>query len=294
MTLAIGDVQGCDASLQDLLAQASPSPEEPLWLCGDLVNRGPASLATLRRVRGWGARAVVVLGNHDLHLLAVASGARSPSRTDTLSDVLAAPDRDELLGWLRTRPLAHRAGGWLMVHAGIWPQWDAEHARDCAAEVEHVLGGSDWGDFLRAMYGNGPERWSDSLSGDERLRAIVNGLTRIRYVWPDGRMDFDAKEGTSSAPPGRLPWFDAPGRRSAGSPIVFGHWSTLGLVVRPDLVGLDTGCVWGGSLTAVRLEDRSAYAVRCTAAQAPGLPAGVRGARTGSPPTRAPSGRRRP
>jgi bis(5'-nucleosyl)-tetraphosphatase (symmetrical) len=269
VTLAIGDVQGCDPSLGALLALAAPRPGERLWFSGDLVNRGPGSLAALRRVQALGERAVVVLGNHDLHLLAAAVDARRLHRTDTFGDVLAAPDRAALLDWLRRRPLAHRGGGVLLVHAGLWPQWTGDDALAAAAEVERVLRGPDWADFVRTMYGDAPDRWDDALRGDARLRAIVNGLTRIRWVDADGRMDFRVKEGARAAPPGLVPWFDAPGRRSAGEPVVFGHWSTLGLVMRDDAIALDTGCVWGGQLTAVRLEDRAVFQVTCEAAARP-------------------------
>lgn len=271
MTLAIGDLQGCTEPLARLLAEtAGDASTERLWFAGDLVNRGPDSLGALRRVRAFGDRATVVLGNHDLHLLAVAAGARRPQRDDTLGPILEAPDRTALLDWLRTRPLAHFAGGTLLVHAGVWPQWTAERTVELAAEVSAVLAGPDWADFLHMMYGNRPERWDDTLTGDNRLRAIVNGLTRIRFVTPDGRMDFTVKEGASAAPDGLLPWFDVPGRRTAGTPVVFGHWSTLGLLSRPDLLALDTGCVWGGCLTAVRLEDRTVFQVACPQARAPG------------------------
>jgi bis(5'-nucleosyl)-tetraphosphatase (symmetrical) len=270
MTLAIGDLQGCERSLAHLLERCGPDARGPLWFAGDLVNRGPDSLGALRRVRGFGARATVVLGNHDLHLLTTAAGVRRPNRSDTLDDVLAAPDRDALVDWLRTRPLAHFAEGHLLVHAGVFPQWSAEATVALAAEVEHVLRGPDWVDFLRIMYGNLPDRWHDALSGDDRLRAIVNGLTRMRFVDATGRMDFVVKEGAEASPPGLMPWFDAPHRRTADVTVIFGHWSTLGLVQRPNLVGLDTGCVWGGSLTAVRLEDRAVFQAPCPRARDPG------------------------
>ncbi len=268
--IAIGDLQGCAGPLEALLARADPEGASPLWFAGDLVNRGPGSLAALRRVRGLGERATVVLGNHDLHLLALSVGARRPARSDTVADVLAAPDRDALLDWLRTRPLAHRDGDLLMVHAGVFPAWTAQRTVELAAEVEAVLRGPHWGDFARAMYGNSPDRWDDALTGDDRLRAIVNALTRMRFVDASGRMDFEVKEGAADAPPGLVPWFDAPGRRTADAVVVCGHWSTLGLVSRPDLVALDTGCVWGGSLTAVRLSDRHTWQVRCPQARVPG------------------------
>lgn len=262
-TIAIGDLQGCHAPLAALLAAADPTGGAPLWFAGDLVNRGPDSLGALRRVRALGERATVVLGNHDLHLLAVACGVRRAKRDDTLGPLLASPERGALLDWVRTRPLAHRADGHLLVHAGVFPQWTAEQTVALAAEVEAVLRGPDWVDFLRVMYGNAPDHWDDALSGDARLRAIVNALTRMRYLDARGRMVVEVKEGLATAPPGLLPWFDAPGRRTADAVVVFGHWSTLGLLLRPDLVALDTGCVWGGSLTAVRLTDRRVWQVRC-------------------------------
>jgi len=268
--IAIGDLQGCDAPLGELLRACDPDGTAPLWFAGDLVNRGPASLAALRRVRALGARATVVLGNHDLHLLAAAHRVRRPGRGDTLDAVLGAPDRDALLDWLRARPLAHLEDGRLLVHAGVFPSWTAEQAVGLADEVSRVLRGAHWVDFLRAMYGDAPDRWDDGLSGDDRLRAIVNALTRMRFVDASGRMDFAVKEGAHAAPPGLLPWFDAPGRRTADVVVVCGHWSTLGLVQRPDLVALDTGCVWGGALTAVQLADRRTWQVRCPRASAPG------------------------
>ena len=267
--MAIGDVQGCDAPLGTLLGLCDPDGDAPLWFAGDLVNRGPDSLMTLRRVRALGARATVVLGNHDLHLLAIAAGARRPRGGDTVSPILDAPERREILDWVRTRPLAHLDNGHLLVHAGLFPCWTAEDAVALANEVQCVLAGPHWVDFLRVMYGDAPDAWSDLLSGDDRLRAIVNALTRMRFVTPDGRMDFSVKEGAGDAPPGLLPWFDAPGRRSAGTTVVFGHWSTLGLMMRPDLIALDTGCVWGGCLSAVRLDDRTVRQVRCDRARAP-------------------------
>jgi bis(5'-nucleosyl)-tetraphosphatase (symmetrical) len=270
MTLAIGDLQGCGQSLALLLERCGADARGPLWFAGDLVNRGPDSLGALRRVRELGARATVVLGNHDLHLLATAAGVRRPRRGDTLDAVLAAPDKDALVDWLRARPLAHFAEGHLLVHAGVFPQWSAEATVALAAEVEQVLRGPEWVDFLRIMYGDLPDRWDDALSGDDRLRAIVNGLTRMRFADASGRMDFKVKESADASPPGLMPWFDAPDRRTADVTVIFGHWSTLGLVQRPNLVALDTGCVWGGALTAVRLADRRVFQVRCQQARAPG------------------------
>ena len=260
-TWAVGDLQGCLDPLLRLLPQLPGDAR--LWLPGDLVNRGPRSLDSLRWAIAQGERLVTVLGNHDLHLLAVAAGIRRAHRTDTLDDILAAPDRDALLDWVRARPLAHFEGGWLMVHAGVLPQWSVERTLELADEVRRVLSGPRWIDFLREMYGNEPAFWSDSLRGNDRLRVIVNALTRIRFCTPGGRMDFAAKEGLGSAPDGYLPWFEVPGRASAGTPIVFGHWAALGLIDRADLLAIDTGCVWGRELTAVRLSDRARRSVDC-------------------------------
>jgi bis(5'-nucleosyl)-tetraphosphatase (symmetrical) len=261
--LAIGDLQGCNARLGALLHRADPDNSRPLWFAGDLVNRGPHSLDALRRLRALGNRATVVLGNHDLHLLASATGVRKIHRSDTLLPIMDAEDRKALLDWVRTRPLAHLADGHLMVHAGVFPQWSPEETVALAAEVQAVLSGPHWIDFLRVMYGNTPSRWSNSLSGDDRLRTIVNGLTRMRFIDAEGGMDFEVKEGADDAPPGLTPWFDAPNRRTAEVTVIFGHWSTLGLLMRPNLLGLDTGCVWGGSLTAVSLHDRELFQVKC-------------------------------
>ena len=260
-TWAIGDLQGCLDSLLCLLPQLPTDAR--LWMPGDLVNRGPRSLDSLRWAIAQGERLVAVLGNHDLHLLAVAAGIRRAHRTDTLDDILGAPDRDALIDWVRSRPLAHFERGWLMVHAGVLPQWSVARTLELAGEVHRVLSGPDWMAFLREMYGNEPSAWSDSLRGNDRLRVIVNALTRIRFCTPDGRMDFAAKEGVDHAPDGHLPWFEVPGRASAGTPIVFGHWAALGFMDRPDLLSIDTGCVWGRQLTAVRLSDRAKRSVDC-------------------------------
>ena len=271
----IGDVQGCDAALGRLLDEIAFSPSrDRLVLLGDLVNRGSGSLAALRRVMALQGAAACVLGNHDLHLLAVAQGIRQLHRSDTLDDILTAPDRHALLDWLRQRPLALRDAGVLMVHAGVPPQWTATQTLALAGEVESALRGPDWGAFLTVMYGNQPDRWDDALHGPERLRVIVNALTRLRFCTPDGRMDFKVKDGAHQAPPGLLPWFDAPERRTRDTVIAFGHWSTLGWFNRADALGLDTGCVWGGYLTAVRLgttpQDRERFQVRCPQTQKPG------------------------
>ncbi len=268
-TYAIGDIQGCHASLQMLLQIIGFSPaRDRLWLVGDLVNRGPDSLAVLRWARQHAQALHVVLGNHDLHALAVAEGCIEPSRSDTLQELLAAPDGAELLQWLRGCRMAHGEGEYLMVHAGVLPQWGAAHTLGLAAEVEAVLHGAGYRDFLAHMYGNHPNHWEDGLRGIGRLRVITNALTRLRVCTPDGRMDFRFKGELPDVPAGLLPWFDVPGRKSVASTLVSGHWSALGLRLRDNLIALDTGCLWGGRLTAVRLEDRRVYQVPCDTADA--------------------------
>ncbi|MDE2367388.1 MAG: symmetrical bis(5'-nucleosyl)-tetraphosphatase [Burkholderiales bacterium] len=269
----IGDVQGCDAALQRLLDEIGFSPSrDRIVVLGDLVNRGPASLAVLRRLAGFGASAVCLLGNHDLHLLAVAQGTRGLHRSDTFGDVLAAPDAATWLEWLRAQRLAHLEAGWLCVHAGVVPPWTVAQTLALAGEVETLLRGPGSAEFLAQMYGNEPRRWQDSLQGQDRWRFVVNTLTRIRFCSDDGELDFKTKEGAGAALPGFRPWFEVPGRRSASQPVAFGHWSTLGLVNRPDLLALDTGCVWGGQLTAVRVDGgrRTVTQVDCEQACKPG------------------------
>lgn len=270
----IGDLQGCDAPLGRLLAKIAFSPSrDTLWLLGDLVNRGPASAAVLRRLMALGDAAQCLLGNHDLSLLAVAHGHRAPHRNDTMDDILQAPDRQAMLDWLRHRAMALQAHGILLVHGGVLPQWTASQAMALAAEVEAVLRGPGLVDFLAQMWGNQPDRWDDALQGIDRLRVIVNALTRLRFCTPEGVMDLKASGGLEQAPPGLLPWFEVPGRQSAGTTIAFGHWSTLGYLRRPDLIGLDTGCVWGGCLSALRLSADGAHELiqeQCEQAQAPG------------------------
>ena len=251
----IGDVQGCCSALDHLLDRIGFSPSrDRIYVLGDLVNRGPQSLETLRRLRGFGDAAVCLLGNHDLNLLAVAQGVRQPHRGDTLSEILDAPDRSEWLAWLRQRRMAVHEHGWLMVHAGVVPQWDAAQTMALAGEVEHVLRSEALAAFLPAMYGDEPSRWSDALVGAERLRFIINVLTRTRFVADDGTLDLHTKDGAAGAPRGFQPWFEVPGRRTQGTPIAFGHWATLGLIDRPDLLALDTGCVWGRQLSAMRID----------------------------------------
>jgi len=275
----IGDVQGCDLALQRLLEKIDFSPSrDTVVLLGDLVNRGPDSAAVLRRVQGYGASALSLLGNHDLHLLGVAHGARKAGRKDTLADLLAAPDCEALLDWVRQQHMALHMrigdGDLLMVHAGVLPQWSVGETLALAAEVESVLRGPALGDFLLAMYGNEPAQWQDTLTGSARLRAIVNALTRLRFCSADGVMEFEAKDSAVTAPEGFMPWFDVPGRKTANATVVFGHWSTLGWLSRPDLLSTDTGCVWGGCLSAVRigatLDQRELIQVDCEQAQKPG------------------------
>jgi bis(5'-nucleosyl)-tetraphosphatase (symmetrical) len=230
------------------------------------VNRGPRSLDVLRFVRNLGEAAVAVLGNHDFHLLRRAAGFAKARSGDTLDDVLAAPDCDALLDWLRTRPLLHAEDGYLMVHAGVLPGWSASQARELAAEVEARLRGPRHLDLLEKLDGRGPDAWRDDLRGGKRWRVIVNAMTRLRFCTSDGVMDLGAKGGPDEAPRGFMPWFEAPERRTRDVSIVCGHWATLGLKLRPTLLAIDAGCVWGGALTAVRLEDRRVYRCACPAA----------------------------
>lgn len=275
MILLVGDVQGCHAALLKLLGVAGfSSSRDRLVVLGDLVNRGPDSVGVLRTLAAMGASATSLLGNHDLHLLAVAQGMRTLHKGDTFDDVLAlpAPARDACLHWVRNQVLAHQEAGWLCVHAGVVPQWDRQQTLDLAAEVHALLRGPDLADFMPVMYGDQPDRWHDKLAGADRWRFVINTLTRIRFCSLDGRLDLKSKEGAGGGLPGYQPWFEVPGRRTAGQPIAFGHWSTLGLVNTPELLGLDTGCVWGGPLTAVRIDGgrREVLQVPCDRAQAPG------------------------
>lgn len=272
----IGDVQGCDAALQDLLDTLDFSPSrDTLYVLGDLINRGPDSAAVLRRLMAYGSAAHCLLGNHDLNLLAVAQGLRKPHRKDTLDAVLHAPDRHDMLHWLRQQKLAmllDRGGiPLLMVHAGVLPSWTAQQTVALAGEVEAVVQGGHADEFLKAMYGNLPNRWDASLTGMDRLRVIVNALTRLRFCTAEGEMEFDSKEGAGSAPPGYMPWFEVPDRQTAQASVAFGHWSTLGWLGRSDVLSLDTGCVWGGSLSALRfnLQDQAQelIQVQCAVSQ---------------------------
>ena len=257
----IGDVQGCHAPLQRLLQKIDFSPSrDTLYLLGDLVNRGPDSLQVLRHLMQLGDAAHCLLGNHDLHLLGLWQGVRQPGRRDTAQAVLQEPDATALMDWLRHRAMALHAHGWLMVHAGVLPVWDVRQTLALAGEVETALRGPDVKGFLTTMYGNTPDRWSEQLRGADRLRVIVNALTRLRFCAADGQMEFASSEGAGAGPTGYLPWFEVPGRASADTPTAFGHWSTLTQGQNPthitlhyNTLPLDTGCVWGGCLTAARL-----------------------------------------
>lgn len=263
-TYAIGDLQGCHAALEKLLERIEFDPaHDKIRLVGDLVNRGTGSLAILRWAMGLGDALVTVLGNHDLHTLAVAEGFAALSRSDTIQDVLNAPDRDVLLNWLRRQPLAFGEKNYLLVHAGLLPQWTPEQALALAGEVQDALRGDGYRDFLAHLYGNEPRRWRKGLKGMERLRLITNAMTRLRYCSPDGVIDFAHKGTPGSQPQELLPWYEVPGRASAGVNVVFGHWSALGLMLQPRLAGLDSGCLWSGQLTALRLEDRRVFQVSC-------------------------------
>ncbi|MDO8294628.1 MAG: symmetrical bis(5'-nucleosyl)-tetraphosphatase [Gallionella sp.] len=261
---AVGDVQGCYAELQQLLEQVRFDPaQDKLWLVGDLVNRGPGSLEVLRLVKSLGDSAITVLGNHDLHLLAVAEGVAELHRTDTLNEILAAPDRCELLLWLRNQRLLHAQDGYVLVHAGLLPQWSVAQAGSLAREVEAALRADDYAAFLARMYGNAPHNWDDGLTGHKRLRVIVNAFTRMRICTTEGEMEFRFKGEVENIPPGYLPWFDVPNRASANSTVIFGHWSALGLLQRKNVIALDTGCLWGGPMSAVRLDDRHLFQAAC-------------------------------
>jgi len=272
MDYLIGDLQGCCDPLDQLLATLDFSPSrDRIHVLGDLVNRGPQSLAVLQRLAALGDAAQCLLGNHDLHLLAVAHGVRKPGKGDTLDAILAHPDRDALLHWLRHRRLASQACGWLLVHAGVIPQWSAAQTLALAGEIESLLRSPAIDDFLGAMYGNEPRRWDPSLAGPDRWRFIVNVLTRMRVCSADGELELK-KDAPGEAPPGMLPWFEHPDRLTRGTPIAFGHWSQLGLVDSPLLLSIDTGCLWGGSLTAVRVDNghREVIQVPCVQARKPG------------------------
>jgi bis(5'-nucleosyl)-tetraphosphatase (symmetrical) len=273
MDYLIGDLQGCCDPLDRLLATVGFSPSrDRIHLLGDLVNRGPQSLPVLQRLVGLGDAARCLLGNHDLHLLAVAHGVRRQGKGDTLDAILDDPRREEWLDWLRHRSMAAEACGWLLVHAGVMPQWTAAQTLAYAGEIETLLRSPDIVTFLPVMYGNEPRKWDDALEGPDRWRFIVNALTRMRFCSADGELDLKAKDGAGAAPAGMRPWFEHPHRLTRDTPMAVGHWSTLGLVDTPSLLSIDTGCVWGGSLTAVRVDGgrREVIQVKCPQAQQPG------------------------
>ena len=252
---AVGDVQGCSPSLKALLKKL-PTKSSLIFL-GDLVNRGPDSLGALRQLKSLqeSGRAECILGNHDLHLLAIEAGLRKAKGLDTVDAILKAPDRKELIDWVRHRPMALSNGKVLTVHAGVLPQWDLQQTIECAQEVEKALRSKSYKEFLANMYGNTPNKWSNSLKGYERLRLITNTLTRMRFCTPNGQMEFESKEGLENGPKGYIPWFNVPKRKTVDTLIYFGHWSTLGLLRHNNVIGLDTGCVWGGKLTALEISN---------------------------------------
>lgn len=263
-TYAIGDIQGCFTSLQRLVEKIGyRAAKDRLLLAGDLINRGPGSLDVLRWARDQGDSVQAVLGNHEIHLLGVAEGVAMERPRDTLTPILEAGDAEELIAYVRGLPLMLERDGWVMVHAGLLPQWSVRKAARLAREAEQALRGADRKQVLRDIRGAQPDRWQDDLTGFERLRVIVNALTRLRFCSAEGQLEFAHSGPPHKAPPGFMPWFQVPGRKSADSPILCGHWAALGLHMEPTLIALDSGCVWGNSLTAVRLEDRAIFQVEC-------------------------------
>jgi bis(5'-nucleosyl)-tetraphosphatase (symmetrical) len=263
-TFAIGDLQGCYRQFEQLLDLISfDRGQDRLWLVGDIVNRGSDSLEILRFVKGLTGAVTVVLGNHDLHLLMVAEGCASLSPNDTIQDILSAPDREELLDWLRQQKLLHVDGNYAMVHAGLLPSWSIAQASELAKAAEAAIQGEEFHEFCLHMYGDHPDHWDEALSGYTRLRVIINAMTRMRICTPDGKMYFKFKGVVEDIPDGYLPWFETPHRASREATIIFGHWSALGLRLRNNLIALDTGCLWGGTLTAIRLDDRKVFQVSC-------------------------------
>ena len=279
-TYLIGDIQGCDSALERLLQKIDFSPSrDTVYLLGDLINRGPQSVQVLRRCMQSGDAIKPLLGNHDLHLLASAHGVRKSGKRDTLQSILNAPDRGDLLDWVTEQPLVRalqnpQGQRLLMVHAGVLPQWSWIDTLQLADEVHQLIKGDGLPHFLMHMYGNLPNQWHSDLTGSDRIRVIVNALTRIRFCTADGVMDFDSSESADAAPDGLMPWFECPNRQTADVTIAFGHWSTLGLLNRPNLIALDTGCVWGGCLSAMELgtdfQERTLHQVQCEQAQKPG------------------------
>lgn len=264
-TYAIGDLQGCHQHFLELLDLIGFNPtRDRLWLVGDIVNRGPDSLSLLRTLMELGDAVTMVLGNHDLHLLAIAAGSASQHRGDTLQSILEAPDSAVLLGWLKQQRLFYHEDEYALVHAGLLPDWNVEQTTALAEEVEAVIRSDQFQIFSRSMYGNEPDYWDDNLREESRMRVVINATTRMRVCTPEGKMDFSYKGELSAIPHGLLPWFEIPWRASKNTTIVFGHWSALGLHLTPNLIALDTGCVWQGCLTSVRLEDRKVFQMPCT------------------------------
>ncbi|MFZ9642801.1 MAG: symmetrical bis(5'-nucleosyl)-tetraphosphatase [Candidatus Methylopumilus sp.] len=267
---AIGDIQGCFHSFQSLLKKIQFNPSnDQLWLVGDLINRGAGSLEVLRWVVDHQSAIVTVLGNHDLHTLVVAEGFVNAHRSDTIQSLLDAPDAPALLTWLRHQPLLHMAQGYLMVHAGLLPQWTVSQAQSLADEVHQALMADNYREFLQHMYGNQPDQWDNALTGWDRLRVITNAMTRLRVCSQAGEMEFKFKGEKANCPAGYFPWFEAPDRASIDTPIIFGHWSALGLYQANNVYALDTGCLWGGALTALRLDDQAVFQVPCHVDDAP-------------------------
>jgi len=267
-TYAIGDLQGCLDPLKRLLDEIAFEPaRDRLLFVGDLINRGPDSLGALRFVHALGPRATTVLGNHDLHLLAVAFGGAKSTGKDTLDELLAACDADELLSWLRSCPIIHREAGHVVVHAGLAPEWTVDESITLGNELSAILRGPRFVDFLRAMYGDRPNRWDSNLEGFDRARFITNAMTRLRFCTLDGELDMQCKTPPGEQPEGLIPWFEVPGRKSEGTPIVFGHWASLQanevLDPRHGVIHVDSGCVWSGAMTAYCLESGEFTAVDC-------------------------------
>ena len=266
---AIGDIQGCPGPFEELLQVCGFDPAlDRLWIAGDLINRGPGNVEVLRRLRALGERASCVLGNHDFYFLAVMAGAVTRGEDDTLHDLIAAPDCAELTDWLRHLPLMHVEGDFAMLHAGLLPEWSVPQARELAREVETALQADDWREFLRGLWGGKPDRWRDDLAGPDRLRIIVNSFCRLRFLTSDGRIALKAKGLPENSPEYRA-WFDVADARWRSHTLIHGHWSALGFRDMGQVVALDSGCVWGGSLTAIRLEDRRVWQVGCPQAAAP-------------------------
>lgn len=258
-TYAIGDIQGCFEAFQALLKKIAFDPaKDQLWLTGDIINRGPQSLETLRYVISLGNSAKVILGNHDCHALAVYNGHKRAHKLDTYQTIIDAPDAGELFDWIRTRPFFYedKKLGFSMLHAGVPPQWTLDETRQYARELEAALQGDDYNQFLTAMYGNKPDQWDNALHGNDRLRFIINSFTRTRYCDQYGKMDFSEKLAPGSQPSHLMPWFEVPNRQTADTNILFGHWSTLGIHQKNNTYCLDSGCLWGGQLTAMRLESQ--------------------------------------